>query len=56
MRRQLDYMLQRGVITPAYSEWAAPVILVKKKALDGTPKYCFCTDFRGLNAVAKIPV
>jgi hypothetical protein len=49
-------MIQRGVITPSCSEWAAPVILVKRKSMDGTPKYRFCTDFRGLNAVTKIPV
>jgi hypothetical protein len=55
MKKQLDEMI-RGVITPSCSEWAAPVVLVKKKSLDGTPKYRFCTDFRGLNAVTKIPV
>jgi hypothetical protein len=49
-------MIQRDVITPSCSEWAAPVILVKKKSMDGTPPYRFCTDFRGLNAVTKIPV
>jgi len=38
MKKQLDDMLERGVITPACSEWAAPDILVKKKSLDGTPK------------------
>jgi hypothetical protein len=54
MRKQLD-MTQKGVITPAFSEWAAPVILFHKKSMDGTPKYRFCTDFR-LNAVTKIPV
>jgi len=56
MKNQLDEMLQRGVITPSCSEWTAPVILVKKKSMDGTPKYRFCTDFRGLNAVTNIPV
>ena len=30
MKKQLDDMLQRGVITPACSEWVAPIILVKK--------------------------
>jgi len=49
-------MIQRGVITPSCSEWAAPVILVRKKSLDGTPKYRYCTDFHGLNAITKIPV
>jgi hypothetical protein len=56
MKRQLDEMIYRGIITPSCSEWAAPVILVKKKSLDGTPKYRFCTDFRGLYVVTKIPV
>jgi hypothetical protein len=41
---------------PSCSEWAAPVILLKNKSMDGIPKYRFCTDFRGLNAVTKIPV
>ena len=56
MKKQSDEMIQRGVITPSYSEWAAPVFLGRKKSLDGKPKYRFCTDFRGLNAVTKIPV
>ena len=56
MKRQLDEMIQRGVITPSCSEWAAPVLLVKKKSVVGSPKFRFCTDFRGLNAVTKIPV
>jgi hypothetical protein len=56
MKRQMDEMIQRGVITPSCSEWVAPVILVKKKSVDGSPKYRICTDFRGLNAVTKIPV
>ena len=56
IKKQLDEMIQRGVITPLCSEWAAPVVLVRKKSLDGTPKYRFCTDFRALNALKKIPV
>jgi hypothetical protein len=56
MRRQLEEMKERGVITEASSEWAAPVILIAKKSLDGTPKYRFCADFRGLNAVTQVPV
>jgi hypothetical protein len=27
-----------------------------EREIYGTPKYRFCTDFRGLNAVTKIPV
>jgi transposase InsO family protein len=56
MRRQLDEMLAKGVITPCASPWAAPVILVPKKSPDGIPKYRFCTDFRGLNSVTTVPV
>jgi hypothetical protein len=56
IRRQLDDMLAKGVITPCASAWAMPVILVPKKSLDGAPKYRFCTDFRGLNSVTITPV
>jgi hypothetical protein len=56
MRRQLDEMLAKGVITPCASPWAAPVILVPKKSPDGIPKYRFCTDFCGLNSVTSTPV
>lgn len=55
VKRQLDEMLAKGVITPCASPWAAPVILVPKKSPDGTPKYRFCTDFRGLNSVTVTP-
>jgi hypothetical protein len=51
-----EEMLAKGVITPCASPWAAPVILVPKKSQDGTPKYRFCTDFRGLNSVTSTPV
>ena len=37
MKHQLDEMIRKGVITPCASPWAAPVILVPKKSVDGTP-------------------
>jgi hypothetical protein len=56
MKNQLDEMMRKGVITPCASPWAAPVILLPKKSAGGTPKYRFCTDFRGLNSVTSISV
>jgi hypothetical protein len=38
MRNQVDEMVKRGVFTKAAIEWAAPVILIRKKNTDGTVK------------------
>ena len=49
LRKEIEYMLQHGIIEPSQSEWSSPCILVPKK--DGT--YRFCTDFRKVNLVTK---
>ena len=50
LMKEIEYMLQRGIIEPSQSEWNSPCILVPKKA--GT--YLFCTDFRKVNLVTKM--
>ena len=47
IRQEVEYQLKAGVIEPASSEWASPVLLAPKK--DGTNR--FCIDFRRLNAM-----
>jgi hypothetical protein len=45
--KQVGSMLEKEVIRPSISPWAAPVVLAKKK--DRT--WRFCIDYRGLNNV-----
>jgi hypothetical protein len=45
MCKQLHEMLQTGVIIPAFSERAAPIILVKKKSLDNNTAFSLLYRF-----------
>ena len=47
--KTLDLYLKQGILTPANSPWAAPILAVPKR--DGG--YRFCVDLRRLNAVTK---
>lgn len=45
VHKQIDEWLESGIIRPSTSEYASPIVLVKKK--DG--KYRLCVDYRDLN-------
>lgn len=47
--RQIEQLLQEGIVEPSSSPWAAAYVLVRKKTGD----WRLCVDFRGLNAVTK---
>jgi hypothetical protein len=49
IQEQVEKMLVSGVIEPSTSEYASPVVIVKKK--DGQPR--FCVDYHRLNAATR---
>lgn len=49
LKKNIDEMLEVGIIRPSTSEYASPVVLVRKN--DGSIH--FCVDFRLLNKVTR---
>ncbi|XP_076043861.1 uncharacterized protein LOC143026954 [Oratosquilla oratoria] len=49
IQKEIDAMLQMGLIRPGASEWCSPVLLVPKP--DGGQR--FCIDFRRINKITK---
>ena len=47
VEKEIEEMIKEGVIEPANSEWASPMVIIHKK--DDTIR--LCVDYRRLNAV-----
>lgn len=50
IQKQIDNMLDQGIIEPCNSEWSSPVLLVPKKCdVNGNKKWRLVIDYRKLN-------
>ena len=49
VKKLLEEMLQKDVVSPSTSPWASPVVLVRKK--DGSTR--FCIDYRKVNSLTR---
>ncbi|XP_063963929.1 uncharacterized protein LOC135156194 [Lytechinus pictus] len=49
LEKEIEYMLQNGIIEPSSSAWSSPCILVPKP----DKSYRFCTDYRKVNSSTK---
>ena len=47
--KQIDTLLENDKIEPSLSEWAAPIVMVKKKS----GEYRMAVDYRGINEVTE---
>jgi hypothetical protein len=47
--KQIEDMLDNGIISPSTSPWASPIVLVRKKS----GELRFCIDYRRLNQITR---
>ena len=50
LRKELDMLMNKGLIRESYSPWACSPLIVPKK---GPKKWRFCVDYRPVNKVTK---
>ena len=50
MEKQVDEMLEAGILEPSDSPWSSPRLLIKKS---GVNEYRFVNDLRGVNQLTK---
>lgn len=50
IERQVEQLVEEGIVTPSESPWNSPLLIVPKRAgPDGKPKWRMVVDFRKLN-------
>lgn len=53
LNKEIEGLLQEGIIEESDSSWSAPVFLVKRKMEDGSTKVRLYIDFRSLNEITR---
>ena len=54
LKKEVETLLEKGIIRPSESQFSSPVILVRKKLIPGNDQeYRLCIDYRLLNSITK---